>query len=153
MKKLTHKYSFGFSVTGFAAFAAIMIPNIIWMIHPPKIDPIASNSSTIPAVDISMSAAQWIMTALLILLKSKDEAPNKSAKVCALVCASCIVMYYVSWVCYYFGISNLAMLIGMAIEPSLFFISLAVMLRNYPALPPALIFSVLHIYVTTLNFD
>lgn len=154
MKKLGEKYRFAFSPVGFAGFAAIMLPNIIWMIRPPENDPIAANSSGVAAVDIAMSAAQWIMIAMLILLNSNDGAKEfgRLMRCCAAVCAVCAVIYYVSWICCYSGISSPAMFIGMAVEPSLFFISLAVLLRNYPVLPPALVFAVLHTYVTARNF-
>ena len=44
------KYRFGFSVEG---FMLVMLPNIIWMLHPPAYDPIAANQSRIAAVNIA----------------------------------------------------------------------------------------------------
>lgn len=146
-----NKYRFGFSVEGLIGFALVMLPNIIWMIHPPADDPISANQSSIAAVNIVMSAAQWIMIAVLICIKSEEYNHNDRNIHYIAICGICLAIYYVSWILYYCGVHPAAMLVGMAVEPSIYFIVLGLWLRNYISLPPAVIFAVLHILVTMSN--
>lgn len=90
------KYRFGFSVEGFVGFMLVMLPNIIWMLHPPAYDPIAANQSGIAAVNIAMSAAQWLMVAALCCIKS-EEYNRRSINIHYIaICGICLVQCYMN---------------------------------------------------------
>lgn len=144
------KYKLGFSFKGLLAFAIIMIPNIIWMINPPDNDFLSDNSSSIGFLNILMTASQWLMIMLLVLLVRRDKPKEKlyGYKIC---CLSCVIVYYFFWVLYFMNIFNPVQLIGMAVFPCVFFISFILCEKQFPALIPAIIFSLLHIGITTFN--
>lgn len=129
-----------------------MLPNIIWMICPPADNPLYGNSSSVSVLNVVMSVVQWIMLAMLIVIKSEEYKRGGNNIYYIVICGICLAIYYVSWICYYFGIYSPIMFVGMAVEPSVYFIVLAIWQRNYISLPPALIFAVIHICITVGNF-
>lgn len=146
------KYRFGFSAAGFISFMLIMLPNIIWMLFPPPDDPISGNLSSIAALNVIMSAAQWIMIAMLIMIKSDEYKRGGNNIYYIVICGICLVLYYASWILYYCGQYSPIMLVGMAVEPCVYFIAFALWQRNYISLPPAIVFAVFHISITVCNF-
>lgn len=116
------EYQIRFSIKGFVTFLLIMIPNIVWMIYPPVNDVLSTNSSRIAIVDIIMSVSQWIMIAMLILIQKVKIESRRIDNIYIAACTLCIAIYYISWICYYFGIISSLMLLGMAVFPCCFFV-------------------------------
>jgi hypothetical protein len=145
-------YRFGFSLKGFVAFMLVMIPNIAWMIAPPVNNPIAGNNALYPIFDIVVSVSQVIMLALLIILIPKESKNEKNIKIYIKLACFCLVGYYVAWICYYTGMVYPWMLVGMAVLPSIYFISIELWLKNYIAIIPSAIFGITHIAITCSNY-
>lgn len=146
------KYRFGFSWEGLVAFLLVMTPNILWMACPPVNDPLARNSAP-AAVEIAMSVSQWLMIALLAVIKRKDAVRGKPAsRIFCIACGALLLSYYLLWAAYFMGYAAPLQLLGMAVFPCTYFILFAVWRENMLALVPALVFAVLHIGVTFINF-
>lgn len=145
-------YRFGFSLKGFMAFMLVMTPNIIWMIAPPMNNPVAGNSSAYPVLNIVVSVSQVIMIALLIILIPKEDKKGKSIKIYIKLSSFCLVGYYIAWIGYYTGMVYSWMLVGMAVLPSIYFISVELWLKNYISIIPSIIFGVTHITITCSNY-
>lgn len=146
------KYKIGFSIKGLIEFLLVMVPNIIWEIYPPANDVLSTNSSSIAAVNIVMSISQWIMMALLILLRRTAVDSKVADKMCVSASAVCLGIYYVCWICYYLEVVSPLMLLGMAVLPCCFFSLFILWQKIYIVLIPTAIFSALHIGVTCINF-
>jgi hypothetical protein len=145
-------YRFEFSLKGFVAFILVMIPNIIWMIAPPVNNPIAGNSAVYPVLDIVVIVSQVIMIALLIILIPQEGKKGKSIKIYIELSSFCLVGYYFAWISYYTGLVYPWILVGMAVLPSIYFISVELWLKNYIAIIPSIVFGITHIAITCSNF-
>lgn len=144
------KYKVGFSLKGLIAFLIIMFPNIFWMIVPPTNNFLSTNSSNIEALNIIMTVSQWAMVALLIFIVRKTVCPAKNF-IYKLICLLCIGIYYLFWTLYYLNKTSPIIFIGMAVFTCAFFILFILWQKNYPALIPAIIFSLFHIAITVSN--
>ena len=145
-------YRFGFSLKGFVAFMLVMIPNIIWMAVPPVNNPVAGNSTPYPIFDIVVTVSQAIMIALLIILIPKESRNGKSIKIHIKLAFICLVGYYVAWISYYTGMVYPWMFVGMAVLPSIYFISVELWLKNYIAIIPSIVFGISHTAITFSNY-
>jgi hypothetical protein len=66
--------------------------------------------------------------------------------------AFCLVGYYAAWICYYSGVADPWIFVSMAVLPSIYFILVELMLKNYIALIPSMIFGITHITITCINY-
>ena len=62
-----------------------------------------------------------------------------------------LAAYYALYVAYYLGVTDLAVLLGMAAFPPLSFLLVALYQGNYPALVTSVIFGVVHVGLTYAN--
>jgi len=149
----TRKYRAGFSLKGFVCAFLAMLPNVIWAIIPPANDILAENSVEIPLLDLLMNICRIALIALLVLVLNNKEEKGKKAQGFLLSMAVCLLVYYVSWVMFYKGVANpWVFIIGLATAPSLYFVFLAIWLKNNPALFPAVVFAVAHITIIAIGF-
>lgn len=143
-------YKFGINVSAIALFALIMLPNIIWSFVPSQNDVLRNPSST-QILDTFMSVFQVVMIAALCIIKNKNA--GKFGFSLLVICSAVFVaLYYVCWILYYCGIIGGIILIGLCVFPCCAFLLYAVDRKNYIALIPAIVFSVLHLISTIINF-
>lgn len=152
IKDFMRNYRFGFSLKGYTAFMLVMMPNIVWIIIPPAGDPIAGNSAPYPIFDVVANISRAIMIALLIILIPRGHKKKKSIKLYIGLAAFCLAGYYALWAGLYAGMGYPWMFIGMAVLPSIYFISAGLWLKNYIAIIPSLVFGITHIAITCSNF-
>lgn len=88
MNRLLQKYRMSFEPWGLALFAAVMLPNLLWMIFPVPNDVLRANSLT-PVVDRIGSICQMAMVFCLCFIRRVDAKPLRFSPlvVAALVCA------------------------------------------------------------------
>ncbi len=134
-----------FNIYGLLLFLIIMIPNIIWFIVPAKNDILRIESIT-PLIDNIAGILQGMMILCLCFINKKQE--NKYG----LSSIVCVALYFISWILYYCSIANIAIILAMCVFPCLAFIFYEIKTRNWLALIPTLIFSVLHLVHGILNF-
>jgi hypothetical protein len=146
-------YTIGFSVRGCLSFILILIPNIIWVVFPPAHDVLLANNAPFLVLDIISDVCRWATTFLLVLLVHKSREETPLTKKTLLAAAACLIGYYTSWMLYFTGNVNPWLLVlGLCVLPSLFFVFIAIRLKNYPALVPIIIFAIVHIITASINY-
>jgi len=149
----TKKYRIGFSPEGLIGSLLVILPNILWAIMPSANNVLVENSVDIPSLDLIMNICRFALIALLVLVVNKSRKEDKKAKHLLVSAIVCLLVYYVSWALFYGGTTNpWLFIIGLALAPSVLFVSLALWLGNKPALIPAVIFTVLHVTVVGIGF-
>lgn len=145
------KYQFGFDVWGLALFLLIMIPNFIWFSVPSPNDVLRQESVT-PLFDMIASICQAIMIAAICLLIRKDVGKIAMRNKWLWICMAAIIIYFICWVEYYLGVTEKFILLSLSVLPCIAFITYEIDRKNWIALIPTLIFTVLHIIYSLLNF-
>lgn len=145
-------YKMGFSSIGIIAFILPMIPNIFWAVLPPVSSTLPANTAITPAIGIISCICQSLMVAIQIMLIKKERKASKSKKWIAVLAIICLVGYLFSWVVYYTITITPLLLLGMAVLPSIYFVCVGLYLENYISLIPAVIFGIIHILTTAINY-
>ncbi len=143
-------YKFGFDIWALLLFVLVMVPNIVWFSFPAPVDVLRVDSVT-ETLDAVASVLQVMMIAALCLLKRRDAETVHLSPLIILAIA-CVLLYYVCWVAYYFGVVLAPVLLGLAAFPCAAFISYAADRRNWIALVLACAFSVCHLVFAIANF-
>ena len=69
-----------------------------------------------------------------------------------LISVGCVLLYFLSWIVYYFGIVNAFVILGLTILPCLAFLFFAIDRKNRIAMIPISIFTVCHLIYGVVNF-
>ncbi len=149
MTELVSKYKIGFDIRGLMLFLIIMTPNFIWFAVPAPND-ILRNESVTPALDTAASICQVLMIVSLCIFINKDR--KKPAFLYIVFVIACCILYFTSWIFYYFGVTNAAIILGLTVTPCLAFLFFAIAVKNMTAVIPISIFSICHLIYGTVNF-
>lgn len=147
---LLKKYRFGFDIWGLLLFMAIMIPNFIWFGIPAPNDVLRADSVT-EIFDTAASVCQVLMVMILCTLINREREKIIMTPLIIAVFICCI-LYYTSWVMYYFGLTNAAVILGLTIPPCLAFLLFAVDRKNRIAVIPITVFTICHLVYGIVNF-
>lgn len=147
---LLKKYRFGFDIWGLLLFMAIMIPNFIWFGIPAPNDVLRADSVT-EIFDTAASVCQVLMVMILCALINREREKISMTPLIIAVFICCI-LYYTSWVMYYFGLTNAAVILGLTIPPCLAFLLFAVDRKNRIAVIPITVFAICHLVYGIVNF-
>jgi len=147
---LLKKYRFGFDIWGLLLFMAIMIPNFIWFGIPAPNDVLRADSVT-EIFDTAASVCQVLMVMILCTLINREREKISMTPLIIAVFICCI-LYYTSWVMYYFGLTNAAVILGLTIPPCLAFLLFAVDRKNRIAVIPITVFTICHLVYGIVNF-
>ena len=143
-------YKLTFDIWGLLLFLVIMIPNFIWFAVPAPNDVLRTNSIT-ETIDTIASVCQVLMVTALCFFRNR-----KVKKLCAtpmvLISVGCVLLYFLSWIVYYFGIVNAFVILGLTILPCLAFLFFAIDRKNRIAMIPISIFTVCHLIYGVVNF-
>ena len=134
-----------FNIYGLLLFVTIMLPNIIWLLVPAKNDILRTTSAT-PIIDTAASIFQVIMVICLCFVKKNHYRKYD------LLSIICIAAYFACWIFYYCAIVNAAVILGLCLFPCLAFIFYEIRTKNYFALMPTIIFTILHLIFGIKNF-
>lgn len=143
-------YKFSFNLSAFLLFVLIMAPNIVWFCVPSAND-ILRDPSKVPILDTFVTVSQVIMLAALCILKNKNAGKLKISPLIILSVVFCL-LYYACWVLYYCNVVHGAVLIGLSVFPCLSYLVYGIDRKNYPALIPIGLFTILHFISTMINF-
>lgn len=144
------KYKIGFDVWALWILAVIMLPNIIWMIYSGP-DDLFNRETVTPKVDVVMNIFRCLMLAALCFIRNKTATRSIKSSLPA-VSGACCMFYYSAWIFYYCGQSNNLIIISLCIFPCLAFIVYAFFKKNPFAFVFAIIFTLLHIVSTAVNY-
>ncbi|MFT3984731.1 MAG: hypothetical protein QM697_12555 [Lachnospiraceae bacterium] len=145
------KYQFGFNVWGLALFLLIMIPNFIWFSVPAPHDVLRQESVT-PFIDRVASICQVVMIAAICLLRRKDVRKFTIRSKWLWICMAAVIIYFICWAGYYLGVAEEFALLSLGVLPCIAFIAYEIDRKNWIALIPTLVFTVLHVIYSLLNF-
>lgn len=143
-------YKIGFSYSGLIAVALIMLPNLIYLFHTPINDVLGDNEASFWLWNILENIGRFgLMITLCICINKSKQVENRMI----IFLAGCsLLVYYMLWFTYCFGIFNDFSLVGMAFFPSLYFLLIAWYQKNTFALTFATLFAITHIAITSINF-
>ncbi|MDF2885081.1 MAG: hypothetical protein K0R54_5652, partial [Clostridiaceae bacterium] len=143
------KYFFGFSWRGFIVFLLPMIPNLFYFLIPRSGESVIYTNSHL-VLDVLEHGSQAIFISLIIFVMRK-QTPEL---LCTYTIGMLIVLifYYVLWIFYFTGRANLAILLGMAVLPVIYFLLAEIWLYNYLAIIPTVIFGIVHVIITYIDF-
>lgn len=128
------KYRLSFDIWSLLLFLIIMIPNIIWFAVPAPNDILRTDSITqIP--DTVASICQVLMIIILCIYRNR-ECKKISIFPYIITVIVCCLLYYASWVCYYIGIVNALVILGLTIPSCLAFCFFAIDRKNEIAIIP-----------------
>lgn len=144
------KYKFGFDIWGLVLFLMIMLLNFIWFAVPAPNDVLRAESVT-KIADTIGAVCQVVMVAALCVLIHKER---KKFSITPLIKAIivCCLLYWGSWILYYTGMTNAAVILGMTVVPCLAFLFFAMDRKNWIALIPIGGFTVCHVIFGVVNF-
>lgn len=134
-----------FNVYGLVLFIIIMMPNFIWFAIPSQND-ILRNESLTPLIDNLAIIFQVIMIFFLCFISNKVIHKN------SILSFFMIGLYFICWILYYLSIVNIVIILGLCLFPSFSFIFYEIKNKNWIALVPTIIFSILHLIYGIVNF-
>ena len=144
------KYRFGFDIGGLLLFLIIMIPNFIWFAVPAPND-ILRNPSITETIDAVASVFQVIMIICLCILKNRNQSKIHITPLIIITLSSCI-LYFISWMFYYVGITNAFVILGLTIPPCMAFLFYSIDRKNVVAVVPIIIFTICHLIYGIVNY-
>lgn len=142
-------YYFGFSWKSLIVFLLPMIPNIFYFFIPTS--DASKNGNNHLFLDILEHGSQAIFIFLLIFVISKQGSELISLYTIGM--SIMLVIYYVLWISYFTGNISLASLLGMAVLPVIYFVLAEIWLHNYLAIVPTLLFGLVHIIITCMDYQ
>ena len=144
------EYQFGLNVFAIILFVLVMIPNLIWFFVPSQND-VLRNESVTKILDVFGSIFQVFTVAALCAFRN-EKAGKLQISLLFITSLLCLLFYYVFWILYYCNYTHAAVLIGLSIFPCASFLLYGKKKKNYIALIPAFVFTVLHSVSTIINF-
>lgn len=133
-----------FNIYGLLLFILIMIPNFIWFMIKAPNDILRIESIT-PTIDLIASVFQIIMVICLCFSKDKNNKIGISSLVS-------LILYFMSWALYYIGIVNKVVIICLCLLPCLSFLIYEIKIKNWIAIIPTIVFTILHLLYGIINF-
>ena len=128
----------------------VMFPNFIWFAVPAPNDVLRVESLT-PMLDTIASVCQVLIVACLcFVINNRRNKLRFSPLVFAT--AVCLIVYYITWVLYYFGAVDTLIILMLTILPCLAIVLFAADRKNIPAIVSALLFAVCHLVFAIVNF-
>ena len=140
----------GFSSVGLLVVVLQQIPGIIWAVHPPKVDPFAHNSGTLPVEILEKAFGIATVVLLVVVVARTPLLPGLRTAFLSGAFAT-LAAYYCFYVLYYLGVTSLPILLGMAAFPPLCFLFVGLSQGNYPATITSVAFGVVHVGLTYSN--
>ena len=147
---IRENYKFGFDSWGLILFLVIMLPNFIWFAVPAPNDILRAESVT-KVVDVIGSVCQVVMVAVLCAIVHKERKKLSITPLIPAVIGCCLV-YYLCWILYYTGVTNVVVILGMTVAPCFAFFFFALDRKNGIALIPISGFTVCHVIFGVVNF-
>lgn len=143
-------YSFGFSWEGFIIVLLPMIPNIFYFMLPNVISSGKVEKKNF-ILDVIEHGSQIIYIGLLIFVINNRYASIQSGYVIGM--AIFLLLYYVLWGLLFSGKKNIMILLGLVVFPVVYFILGEILIYNFIAIIPTIIFGIVHVIITYTDFS
>ncbi|MDL2233449.1 hypothetical protein LJC63_07710 [Ruminococcaceae bacterium OttesenSCG-928-L11] len=143
-------YRLGFSWVGLIAVVLIMLPNLMYLFGAPPNDILGDNSAISMFWNVLENIGRFgLMITLCFVINRTTPTRNRVVTIAA-ICS--LLAYYALWIAFFVGRYSGISLVGMAVFPSAFFLLTAWRQRNVFAFAFAMLFAIVHIFVTSCDF-
>lgn len=146
---MLRRYRLGLDWGGLVLFLILMAPNFVWFAVPAPQDVLREESLT-PVLDTLAAAAQVFLAAALCLVRRREPAPHHRGW--SLTAAALAAGYLLCWAGYDAGITAVPVLLLMCLLPCGAFLCYGIGGKNFAALVPAALFTLLHLIHGIVNF-
>ena len=137
------------NLTGIFLMSIVLIPNIIYLFKNRQLE--NKCSKTIIILENILRYSCFIMMCFNIGFIQKGFTSEKNELLWIMISFMLVALYCITWYTYYIKQSLVKFLL-LAIFPSILFIESSLLLQNYVFLVISIIFSILHIYVSYINY-
>ena len=153
MKRFFNQYRMGFSLYGLIAFIIQELPYIPFLLWPPVNHPLGNNPASVPFLGALEYFGGISTVALLIAVVQKGTVKPAFKNRYFILAAVCLIIYYISWVFYFGGVTNgWLLVIGLSATVPIYYMSVSIWLNNRLALITGLIFFIGHTASNAANF-
>lgn len=143
------KYFFGFSLKGLLVIVLLLIPNAIFALLP-DLMPSSKNYKDHLPLEIIEHGTRAIYIALFIFLRPQKETKLKKNYILAMTIL--LLAYYGLWLVLLMGNHSFIALLSLAVVPVVFLVIAELWLNIYPAILPTVIFGIIHVIITYIDF-
>ena len=88
--------------------------------------------------------------AFCVFINSERKKLSFTKTIIMMIC--CGVVYFVSWMFYYCGMTNAVIILGLTIPPCMAFLFFAIDRKNYISIVPISIFTICHFIYGVVNY-
>lgn len=141
--------NFGFSFRGLIIFLMPMIPNFFYLLMPYSSAAKGKQNKHL-FLDILEHGSQAVFIFLLVFTVNSQSF--ELLTIYSMFMAAMLILYYILWSFYFFGRHNMIILLGLAIVPVIYFILGELWLLNYWAVVPTVIFGIVHVVITLIDY-
>lgn len=149
--KCLRSYRFGLDFWAMGLFLLVMLPNFIWFGLPAQND-VLRRESIVPVLDGAVSAFQILTVVSLCFLKNHGAGKFCWKRPRIWGAAGCCICYYGLWLCYYSGVVNAALILGLCLFPCGAFFLFGLGRKKLFALVFIVLFATLHTLSSLINF-
>ena len=153
MNDYIKKYKIGFSFYGLLAFLFQELPYLPWLLCPPINNPLANN---IPVNTFfgTIEKIGGVLTVVSLIFVTRKLTMQKDFKnVHLIIAVMCLIAYYICWVLYFNGITNVFLIIiGLTAVVPIYYIFVAMWLKNYFAVIFSILFFIGHTVSNIINY-
>ena len=142
-------YKIGVDLWAILLFALVMLPNIVAFSVPKFSALLDAETGTL---EITATVFQVIFVALLIFIVHEGKRRLNFRSPLVILCGGALVCYYVAWICLFCAAVNAAVYLALAIFPCVAFLVFEVERRNFFALVPTAVFSILHLISSCIAY-
>jgi len=153
MLNYLRQYKIGFSLYGLTAFILQELPYLPWFLLTPVNNPLADNIPVNIYFGILEKFGGVLTVGLIIIIINKSVIHPKFRNKFFFISVFCIIIYYICWIFYFLGVTNAWLIvIGLSAVVPIYYLFIALWLKNYFAIFTSIIFLVGHTGSNTINF-
>jgi hypothetical protein len=140
------------SLYGLLIVALQSLPNIIWALFPPAVNPLEGNASSVPFIEYGEHILGVSIVILLIFLVQRGQEKTLPKGKTAIIAYAAIGLYWLCWVLYFCTIQPLPVIYAMVVLPPIAFFCAGLAEKAYPVSAISTAFAVFHLLVAFENF-
>lgn len=144
-KQFLKNYKPGVDLWGLVLFGLLLLPNVVYWCIPKEYHLGGSG-----ALDIAAKVFQAISLVLLVFVVRREREKFSFSSPMIYFSSLFLLLYYIAWIFFFCGYGNAAVLLFLAGCPCVTLLLFEIWRKNWIALFPTAVFSVLHIVATVL---
>ena len=153
MENYIKQCKIGFSLFGLIAFLLQELPYLPWLMFPPKNNPLENNIPQNVFFGTIEKIGGVLTVALLMLVIQKFNTQKDFKNKYFLIAVLCLIIYYVCWILYFNGITNVwLIIIGLTAIVPMYYFFVAMWLKNYVAVIASILFFIGHTISNIINY-